>query len=209
MVVFLLSLWSVLCVWCEIKNRWVIILLSLGTRVFIIEERKYRLLRLVLDLIYKYHPPTPPGELESKYLTISLSPPMPQDLTLDRGLVLIVHHTLRHNLKVWSENMSLEKETIGFVAHTPISIAVIAYIPQGIQGGWQVTINTSFFGAPIWWQTPIHWTLSLLVKTIMNFKSVKHSRIKDVMKYPKATSYGRPSVHPEWLSHNLVTFWTD
>lgn len=79
--------------------------MSLGTRVFIIEERKYRLLSpgllLVLDLIYKYHPhPRPaPGELESKYPTVSLSPPMSQDLALDSGFVT-VHHSLRHNRKV-------------------------------------------------------------------------------------------------------------
>lgn len=82
--------------------------------------------------------------------------------------------------------MSLEKEIIGCVAHTPISMVVIAHIPQGIQGGWQVIINSSVFVPPIWWQTLIHWTLSLLVKTMMNVKSVKHSRIKGMMKYPKA-----------------------
>lgn len=38
--------------------------------------------------------------------------------------------SLRYKLKVLGENMSPEKEIIGFVAHTHINIAVTAYIPQ-------------------------------------------------------------------------------
>lgn len=50
-------------------------------------------------------------------------------------------------------------------------------------------------------------TLSLLVKTIVKFKHVKQSSIKEVMTSPKAKSRGRTSTNPVWISHILVTFW--
>lgn len=159
-------------------------LASLGTRISSTEERKGRLLKLVLDSICRYT-----FLQENQDLNISPQACFHQwPKTSDPGQRACsdTDCSLRYNLKFLNENMSLEREVVGFVAHGPISIHHCDYIHMEGVGGWflssflqarQVTTMGFFCGGRgAHLMANSHPLNSLFqLKIIIKFKSIKHS----------------------------------